>query len=257
MAFESNYAEIYDLLYENKDYVGEAAYIDNLISLCSRKGKESVILDLACGTGKHTFLLEKLGYNVDGSDISADMIKLAKESSEEKASKANFFNYSFQESNNISGRYDVVISMFSAFDYLNTLTDIEKSLRNIHNLLEDGGMFIFDYWNGNAVVRDYSPVKILRRKNKNGELLRVSETTINPLSQIATVKFTCLYFKDDLKAIEFSEVHDMRYFYFSELENLLMSNGFKIKFRAPFLSKDNSGVFDNYEWNISIVAEKV
>lgn len=254
MTFDNNYAEFYDLLYQTKDYNKEARYIDTLIKR-NLGDYEPKILDLACGTGKHAFELERMGYSIDGSDISNEMIKLAQKRALDLKSNIKFYNYSFQESNNINAEYDVVISMFSAVNYLTSFEDISRSLTNMHGLLKSGGLLIFDYWNGNAVIRDYSPLKILRRKNEKGELIRISETALNLTEQIAEVKFTCMYFKDEIKQLEFEELHRMRYFYFSELENLLKSHGFRIKFRSSFLNEIES--FDPHDWNISIVAERL
>ena len=41
--------------------------------------KEGWILDLACGTGRHTIPLAKEGFNVVGLDISSKLLKIAKQ----------------------------------------------------------------------------------------------------------------------------------------------------------------------------------
>jgi len=50
--FGDIYSQYYDLLYQDKDYVGEVKYVDNLIAKFS-EGKSKTILDMGCGTGKH------------------------------------------------------------------------------------------------------------------------------------------------------------------------------------------------------------
>lgn len=253
MAFDNNYAEFYDLFYQDKNYKKETDYIHQLIKKHTAEENISV-LDLACGTGKHAFELEKLGYTVTGSDISADMINIAVKKASETGSKVSFFNHSFQEANHIPGTYDVIISMFSAINYLTDFEDFNTTLTNIYSLLKPNGVLIFDYWNGNAVTRDYSPLKILRKVNGESELMRISETDLDLFNQIANVNFTCIYFKDNIKQVEFKELHRMRYFYFKELENLLSLNNFKISSRSQFLDID--GELDPYNWNISIIAQK-
>lgn len=254
MAFKNHYAEFYDLLYNQKDYLAESLFINQLIrKQKTQPAKELKILDLACGTGKHAFELEKLGYTVSGSDISADMIQIAKKVAEEKNSTCNFFNHSFQDSDKIEGKYDVVISMFSAINYLTSYKDLEKTLKNIRGLLKEGGILIFDYWNGNAVTRDYSPLKVLRKSNDGGELMRISKTDLDLFNQVATVEFTCMYFQNDIKQIEFTEVHPMRYFYFKELECFLNINGFEICHQSAFMNLETKP--DPYEWNVSVVAK--
>jgi len=254
MAFNTNYAAFYNLLYADKDYKGESLYIDQLIKKYKSDAAGVKLLDLACGTGRHAFELEKLGYIVDGSDISEGMILAASEAASKQGSSINFYNYSFQDADKIGRKYDAVISMFSAINYLTSYTDLSKTLSNISGLLKENGIFIFDYWNGNAVVRDYSPVKVLQKSNDEGEIMRISRTQLDLLSQIASVEFSCMYFKDQVKQLEFSELHQMRYFYFQELQNILELNGFKISYRSAFLNTD--GRLDPYDWNISIIAQK-
>lgn len=251
------YAAFYDLLYKDKDYKGEAAYIDSLLQEFVRKDRGNVkLLDLACGTGKHLMQLSRLGYSkLNGSDISASMIDVARSAVSKNGMDIEFFNHSFQEANQINRKYDVVISMFSAVNYLTNYEDQRSTLQNVHGLLEHGGMFIFDYWNGNAVTTQFSPLKVLRKKNGNTEIMRISETSIDQITQDAIVKFTCLYFEDDKKVSEFQETHHLHYYYFPEIKNLLAANGFELVHISPFMKMH--APISAAEWNISIVAKKI
>jgi SAM-dependent methyltransferase len=248
------YAEFYNLLYREKDYAGEAAYISDLIKRFKKKSNDPLhVLDLACGTGRHSLEFALMGYDVEGSDISAQMVAIAAEGARKEGRDIQFHNESFQTSCKLNGTFDIVVSMFAAFDYLTNPEDILISLRNIHGLLRDDGLFIFDYWNGDAVLDTYSPVKVLRKKDERGELLRVSETALDPLKQIATVKFSCLYWSGD-RRVEFSEVHPMRYYHFAEMEMVLRTSGFEILHRCPFREIDHDA--GKHDWSISIVARK-
>lgn len=254
----NTYAKFYDLLYKDKDYFGEASYINTLITKHSSKSKQDIkLLDLACGTGKHLFELFKQGYpHLSGSDISESMIQVASENAARLKNGIQFYNYSFQQSNKILPQeFDVVISMFSAVNYITSYAEQLQALRNIHDLLVDDGLFIFDYWNGNAVVRDYSPVKVLRKKSDNSEIIRISRTTIDMINQHATVVFNCLYMEDGQKVNEFEEIHLLHYYFFQEMQNLLETAGFRILHRCPFMNFENK--VDNYDWNISIIAQKI
>lgn len=251
------YARFYNLLYKDKNYKKEAAYIHQLISRhYSKKQSELTLLDLACGTGRHLFELSALGYaHLSGSDIAKAMIDVARENAQQAAKQIDFYNYSFQEAHNIPGKFDVVISMFSAVNYITSFEDQLQTFKNIYQLLEKGGIFIFDYWNGNAVVRDYSPVKVLRKQDEQSEIIRISKTSIDLVKQAATVTFNCLYFEGQQRIDEFEEVHHLHYYFFSEMNNLLKIAGFNVLHQLPFLEPE--GAVDPYDWNISIVAQKV
>jgi len=253
----SKYAFYYDLLYKEKNYKMEAEYISKLIrKFTKKKSHAERVLDLACGTGRHAFCLADLGYAVEGSDISSEMIGIARRNARRLNKKVRFHNYSFQESNNIRGKFDVVLSMFSAIDYLTNLKDLSKSLKNIYNLLNEDGVFIFDYWNGNAVVRDYSPIKVLRKQDSHGGgIVRISETNLDIFNQLCIIKFSFMYFGKNSKMQEFEETHKLRYFYFDEINTFLELNGFKTIYRGPFMKLNES--LDPFEWNVSVVAKKV
>jgi SAM-dependent methyltransferase len=249
------YAAFYDLLYKDKDYRGEADYI-NLLVERFQKGKKSDIslLDLACGTAKHLIELASKGYgSLAGSDISGPMIDIARKRAEELKLPLTFFNHSFQQADKIDAKFDVVISMFSAVNYLTNYEDQSRMLKNVHGLLKNDGLFVFDYWNGCAVTKHYSPVKALRKKSDDAEILRISETSINAIEQSATVKFICNYFKGNQRFAEFEETHHLHYYYFSEMRNLLASHNFEILYTSPFMALDKNVSED--DWNISIIAK--
>ena len=69
------YSRYYDLLYRDKDYAGEAAYIAHLLKRHNvPKGR---LLEFGSGTGKHGIILAESGYKVHGIEQSADMVTLA------------------------------------------------------------------------------------------------------------------------------------------------------------------------------------
>ncbi|WP_341999478.1 hypothetical protein [Chlorogloeopsis sp. ULAP02] len=70
MSVFGNYARYYDLLYRDKDYVGEALFIRRLIQNHAPEAQD--ILELGCGTGNHAVLLAKEGYKVHGVEEQVD-----------------------------------------------------------------------------------------------------------------------------------------------------------------------------------------
>ena len=68
-----DYARLYDLFYEGKDYAGEAKYILALFRIHLRR-KPKNLLDLGCGTGSHALVWSRNGVAVTGLERSSVMI---------------------------------------------------------------------------------------------------------------------------------------------------------------------------------------
>ena len=162
-----------------------------------------------------------MGYEVDASDISAKMINAARENARLNKLKITFHQEAFQTAGRINKKFDVVISMFSAINYLTSYKDLLGSLKNIHGLLESDGIFIFDFWNGNAVIEDFAAVRVKRMNKGTKSVLRYSENTIDRLAQIVNVKFTFMLFDKDSLLSEFTENHICRYYFVKEMEDYL------------------------------------
>ena len=251
----NKYSDVYDLIYQDKDYYTESLFISELIYRYLPKINQIRLLDLACGTGLHAIELSKMGYGVDASDISVKMINSALEKALFNNVKIAFHNESFQTADRINKTFDVVISMFSSINYLISCSDLLKSFKNIHSLLQDGGIFIFDFWNGNAVIQDLAPMRVKRVIKGTKSVLRYSENTLDRINHIVNIKFSFLLFDNNKLESEFIENHICRYFFIKEMEDLLEYSGFKVIHKCPFLSPNQPIAYD--DWNITFVAQKV
>src|SRR5262252_9714364 len=80
-SYIGRHAELYDVFYADKPYEAEAVFVHQLIQQNSLTGSRS-LLELACGTGSHAFVLERLGYQIEAIDYSADMIAVAQRKAE-------------------------------------------------------------------------------------------------------------------------------------------------------------------------------
>lgn len=139
VAFDQ-YAKYYDLLYRDKDYAGEAGYIDSLIQKYSG-GSAGKLLELGCGTGKHASLLADKGYSVYGIDMSEGMLKEAQNRAAGRNDQRLRFAQSDIRAFKTDETYDAVISFFHVISYLNTDDDFYKVMDNVHTSLKTGGYF--------------------------------------------------------------------------------------------------------------------
>ncbi len=112
-------------------------------------GKNARILDCACGIGTQAIGLASLGYDVTGSDISAEELKEAQHRAERnrvslRLHQADFcaLEETFREP------FDIVICMDNALPHMLSHDALGSAVRSITGQLLPGGMLV-------ASIRDY------------------------------------------------------------------------------------------------------
>lgn len=140
-------SEYYLKLYKHRD--DEDA--QKILSLIFREvpiTKGSRVLDLACGSGRHSVLIAKKGLYVTGIDLSKYLIKLAKEKASKSAykDKLNFYirdmrDFRFRQ------KFDLLLNIFSSFGYFKDDTENEKVIKCVSANLKNNGYFVLDFLN--------------------------------------------------------------------------------------------------------------
>jgi len=133
-------AELYDLLYasgiDGKDYSAEAGEIAALVRRARPHSR--TLLDIACGTGEHArYLSEVHGFEVDGIDISTDMIARARA----KCPRGRF-DIADMASFHLGRCYDGLLCMFSAIGHVVTLPRLRDTLACMRAHLAPGGVAV-------------------------------------------------------------------------------------------------------------------
>ena len=223
MAIFSNYARYYDLMYQDKDYVGEAQFIQRLIQTYAPA--TTTILELGCGTGNHAMLLAKEGYQVHGVDLSQEMLGYANERCD-RLSPALATRLQFSQGDlrqvRLDRKFDVVLSLFHVMSYQTNNEDLLAAFETAKAHLVPGGILIFDVWYGPAVLSDPPTVRIKRLEDRSIQVTRIAEPVMEPNKNLVDVNYH-IFIKDLIssKIDEVREVHTMRYLFKPELELLL------------------------------------
>jgi SAM-dependent methyltransferase len=135
-------ASFYDALNPDVDYTAWADFVNKIIDKFG-KIETKLVLDLACGTGSMSVELSKLGYEVIGVDLSAEMLMEAQNKAYENEQSILFLNQDMSELD-LYGTVDAVVCCLDSINYLTDEEKLKKSLALVNNFMNDGGLFIFD-----------------------------------------------------------------------------------------------------------------
>lgn len=113
-------------------------------TLKSKIRKNQQILDVGCGYGRILVPLAKQGYNLQGTDLSPNLIKDAKEYSKKEKVKikfkvGNMCNLPYKKNS-----FDVILCMWSAFNELLTIKEQTQAIKGILKILKNGGWALFE-----------------------------------------------------------------------------------------------------------------
>jgi len=222
MSVFGNYARYYDLLYRDKNYVGEAQFVYKLLQNHAPSTKS--ILELGCGTGAHAALLAKEGYEVYGVDLSADMLRQASDRFShlppEVASRLEFSHGDIRAVQ-LDKQFDAVISLFHVISYQTSNEDLQAVFSSVKTHLKPGGIFIFDCWYGPAVLSDRPTVRVKRLEDEDISITRIAEPLIHPNENRVDVNYQ-VFIKDKNSGSveELQETHQMRYLFKPEINCL-------------------------------------
>lgn len=256
MQFGKKYAEIYNLLYTAKEYQAECDFLEEIFKRFSEKKPAGrpvlpfLVLDTACGTGNHAIELAKRGYTVTGIDASKYMIGIAREKAKRKRVDVDF-RVADMQNFHLDEKFDATIVMFSGMDYVLGDKDVDKTLSNINSHLKENGILIFDFWNGHAVLERYEPTRVKTVENGNRKVIRTSNTKLGELG-FCEVSFDFQVIENGKIVDQFSEKHDIRYYFPTEMRIYLEENGFDVLKMCPFMDMD--GKIDDDVWNVSVIA---
>lgn len=243
----SAYSRYYDLLYRDKDYVGETEYIQALLA---RHGKtQGSLLEFGSGTGKHGGLLAERGFSVHGIERSAEMVACANQ-------RAGFTCQQGDICTIHMGRtYDAVLSLFHVVSYQTTNAEVQAVFSRANEHLISGGLFVFDFWYSPAVYAQQPAVRVKRMADDQVEITRIAEPIIYPNENRVDVNYTIFAHDIASRSVQtLSETHPMRHFSLPEIDLLAETNGFTRIAAEEFLTGKPPG---DDTWGVCVTLKRI
>jgi SAM-dependent methyltransferase len=218
------YAPWYDLLYKDKDYVSETSFVEEQLRRCGVKSGR--LLDLGCGTGVHAFEFARRGWSVNGVDLSADMVRRAEARLSKDDQTVHFRRGDVCEAGP-ERDFDVVVSLFHVASYQTTRLRLEQMLVNANTALKPGGILLFDYWYGDAVLTQGVETRVKIAERAPLRVTRIAQSVHNETDATVQVNYT-LFCEDTVRSTiqRVDEAHHLRYWFPFEIEASLRATGF-------------------------------
>jgi SAM-dependent methyltransferase len=225
-SYDGRHAELYDLFYEAKDYESEAGFVHDCLHRFA-EGPSRRIVDLACGTGRHAVALEKLGHEVVGVDHSPSMIEIARRRGASARASVRFELGDLTRLQIPDAPFDAATCLFDSIGYVGSNEALGQAFRGIGELVRPGGLLVFEFWHAAAMLRAYDPVRVRRWETPEGEVLRISETSLDVERQLARVHYRVQELHRDGTFASFEEAQTNRYFLVQEMALWLTGSGFE------------------------------
>jgi 2-polyprenyl-3-methyl-5-hydroxy-6-metoxy-1,4-benzoquinol methylase len=210
-----NYAKKYDNESYTQGTIGECDFLEREVNY----DKNISILDIGCGTGRHSIELTKRGYKVIGIDLSESSLKRAKEKALEENLSIDFQQHDARNLSFLS-EFDLIIMMCEgAFPLMETDEMNFQILENAAKALKSNGKLIFTTLN--ALFPLFHSVKDFLNSN-----IETANTDNHSFNLMTFRESSTIHIEDDLgnkKTINCNE----RYYVPSEITWLLKTLNFK------------------------------
>jgi SAM-dependent methyltransferase len=212
--FEQWFGEEYLRLYPHRDE-DDARQLTGLIADHTPL-RERMLLDLACGPGRHAALFRGLGARVVGLDLSMPLLSTARHrhGTEPLALvRGDMRHLPFG-----AATFDIVVNLFTSFGYFSRDEQHAAVLSGAAATLRPGGMFVLDYLNADTVRRSLVPRDETKLENRQV----VVDRTITPDGRFVIKE---IHLVDDGRTF----IERVRLFSPADLESMLEDAGLVIQ----------------------------
>ena len=215
-------------------------------------------LDVACGTGRLLVPFLEAGLDVDGCDISEDMLALCRERAERRGLTADLYTQAMHELE-LPRRYRTIYVCGGLGLGGRREHDVE-ALRRFHDHLDPGGTLVLDneapyacghwkYWpkQARAALPRPWPAEGDRRRASDGAEyeLRSRVLDLDPLEQRVTLEIKAGLWRDGELVAEEEHVLKMTLYFKDEIVLMLERAGFRdVEVRAAYTDAEPTGEDD-------------
>ena len=216
-------------------------------------------LDVACGTGRLLIPFRRAGLDVDGCDISSDMLALCRERAESEGLPVTLFDQPVHLLD-LPRRYRTIV-FCGGFALGGDRAHDIGGLRRLYEHLEPGGLLVMDnevpytdtkawpLWlkDGRANLPEPRPEPRERRRAEDGAeyALRTRILDLDPLAQRIRYEMYAWMWRDDRLVAEETHELGLTFYFTEEIRLMLESAGFvDVTIQADYTDAEPTGDTD-------------
>ncbi|MFJ8063689.1 class I SAM-dependent methyltransferase [Psychrobacillus sp. NPDC096426] len=217
------YGELCTLIYEKDKSIAVGKELEFFMSFV--KDKKMKVLEPMCGNGRMLIPFMEKGINIEGFDISEEMLRVCKLKGQKLNLKPNV-SYGKIEEFKGDKNYDLIMIPFGSFSLLpDELVNV--SLANMKSLLKEDGKLLLTVMTNISTVEDISEwIETNRHHIDHNEIVEYKKVNYDQARKMLNTKLKYQLIKDG--KIEKSEIMDfqIRLYESGEFEDILKSNDF-------------------------------
>ena len=199
-----------------------APEVERAMRMLKPQGGERV-LDLACGSGRHSLELKRQGFEAVGADISPELLEIARRDAEKEGLDVTFVEADLRELD-FDAEFDIVLSLNDgAIGYLETEAENLRTFEVISRSLRPGGRHLMQLPNV-LYAREHLPQKSWISGNAMIELVEHRWNRGDKYMEGAMIPIRFGEVLDELKPIEFRQ----RLYTVEELTGIMSSVGMEV-----------------------------
>lgn len=227
----TDFARVYDTFMDETPYEAWSEFLTDVLKEFGIE-KGELVLELGCGTGSLTELLEDAGFDMIGIDNSMEMLNIAmekranrgktEEDNEEDEKKDILYLCQDMREFELYGTVKAVVSVCDSLNYLLSEEDLLETFRLVNNYLDPGGIFIFDF---NTVYKYAEVIGDTTIAENREECSFIWENYYHEEEQINEYDLT-IFVKEEAETFRrFTETHYQRGYTLAQMKRLVEESG--------------------------------
>ena len=213
--------------------------------------ERNLIVELGCGTGSFTEILAKKGYDIIGTDISSDMLNIARNKAMEQGLNIMYLEQDMRELD-LYCTAGTIVSVCDSVNYALEDEELIETFKLVNNFLFPKGVFIFDF-NTLHKYRDVIGDATIAENREDCSFIWENyyheEEHVNEYDLTIFVKLS----KDEEIFRKFTETHYQRGYTLEEMKGFVAAAGLEF---VTAIDADNHKEPDEESERIYIVARE-